>query len=722
MEPRYDIKEVETRISKAWEDSGLFNPDICIEQGKTDADAEPFSIVLPPPNVTGVLHIGHAYEDALQDVAVRYARMQGKRTLWVPGTDHAAIATQAKVEKELSKTEKKSRFDLGREEFLKRVNDFAKASHDTIVKQVKRLGASLDWTREAYTLDEKRSKGVRTAFKTMYDLGLIYRGNRIVNWDPKGGTVISDDEVQHEERTATLYTFRYDKNFPIAVATTRLETKFGDTAVAVHPSDERYKQYVGKEYDAVFCGEPIHIKIIADESVEKDFGTGALGVTPAHSMIDWEIAERHKIPAKQVIDERGKMTVDGIVNGKKTEEARMLVAEELRKNGLMEKEEDVVQNVSIAERTGAIIEPLPKLQWFVAVDKPFAHGSGFLGIGTKTTTLKKLMYNAVASGKVKFTSERFEKTYFHWIDNLRDWCISRQIWFGHRVPVWYKGNEIYSGVEAPAGDGWEQDPDTLDTWFSSALWPFSTLGWPEQTPDLKTYFPNSLMAPGYEILFLWVARMILMAGVLLHDVPFMTVLIHGIVRDSKGQKFSKSLGNGIDPLILADTYGADALRMALIVGAPVGNDVKFDEQRVKGYRNFSTKIWNIARFIHMNKPAGSASESLKNNEKPRDGGEYIKEFNTLKKDVTAHIEAYEYHLASEKAYHYIWHTLADKIIEEQKAKLRDGSAAEKEAAYRLLEHLLLESLKMLHPFMPFVTEAVYQIFRPGRMLMVERWE
>jgi valyl-tRNA synthetase len=717
MEPRYDIGEVESRIEKLWEDSGLFNPDVCIEKGFTKPDAEPFSIVLPPPNVTGTLHIGHAFEDTLQDIAVRYARMRGKRTLWVPGTDHAAIATQSKVEKELLKTEKKSRHDLGREEFLKRVNEFAQASHDTIVRQVKRLGASLDWTREAYTLDERRNLGVRTAFKKMYDLGLIYRGNRVVNWDPKGQTVISDDEVMHEERKAKLYTFRYDKNFPISIATTRLETKFGDTAVAVHPSDERYKQYVGKEFDAVYCGVPIHIKVIADESVEKDFGTGALGVTPAHSMVDWEIADRHGLPLVQIINEYGKMTVEGPINGMKTEEARAWVAEELRKQGLIEKEEEIAQNVSIAERTGAIIEPLPKLQWFVAVNKEFDRGA--LG----KTTLKQMMRDAVASGKVRITPEQFEKVYFHWIDNLRDWCISRQIWFGHRIPVWYKGDEIFVGVEAPASEGWRQDPDTLDTWFSSGLWPFSTLGWPDRTKDLETYFPNTLMAPGYEILPLWVARMILMSGVLLESIPFKTVLIHGMVRDAKGQKFSKSLGNGVDPLVLANTYGADALRMGLIVGAAPGNDVKFDEQRVKGYRNFSTKIWNIARFIEMNKPvalsvtlaearARASSETYK---------KYLSDIASLKKEVSAHLDNFEFHLAGEKLYHYVWHELADVIIEAEKEKLKNGTDDEKAAIYAVLEQLLLESLKMLHPFMPFITEEIHQIFRPGKMLMVERW-
>jgi valyl-tRNA synthetase len=707
MESRYNPAEAEERIYRQWEESGYFNPDICVKKEITACNAEPFSILLPPPNVTGTLHIGHAYEDTLQDIAVRFARMQGKRTLWIPGTDHAAIATQSKVEKEIAKSEGKSRRDLGREEFLKRVDAFARESHDTIVHQVRRMGASLDWSREAYTLDEKRSFGVRTAFKKMYDLELIYRGNRVVNWDPKGQTVISDDEIIHQERPVKLYTFRYDKNFPIAIATTRLETKFGDTAVAVHPSDDRYKAFVGKEFDADFCGVAIHIKVIADEAVEKDFGTGALGVTPAHSMIDWEMSQRHDLPEKQIINEYGKMTVPGPVNGMKTEDAHAWVAEELRKQGLIEKEENIMQNVATAERTGAVIEPLPKLQWFVAVNKSFKTNSG------KETTLKQMMRDAVATGGISIAPERFERIYFHWIDNLRDWCISRQLWFGHQVPVWYKGEELFVGLEAPADEGWEQDPDTLDTWFSSGLWPFSTLGWPDKTDDLATYFPNSLMAPGYEILPLWVARMILMSGVLMDGIPFKKVMIHGIVRDGKGQKFSKSLGNGIDPLILANSYGADALRMALIIGAAVGSDVKFDEQRVKGYRNFSTKIWNIARFIQMNKPeeigdADSAAPELK-------------ELEELKAEVTAHIEQFELHLAGEKLYHYVWHRLADEIIEQEKSALHDGSPAEKARSYALLEKLLFDSLKMLHPFMPFITEEIWQIFRPGKMLMVERW-
>jgi valyl-tRNA synthetase len=741
MEPRYDVSDVESRIYKMWEESGLFNPDVCIEKGVTEKGAEAFTIILPPPNVTGELHMGHAAMLAVEDIMVRYNRMQGKRTLWVPGTDHAAIATQSKVEKIISKEEKKNRHDLGREEFLRRVNDYAAQSHNTIVKQTKRMGASLDWSREAYTLDEKRNFAVRTGFKKMYDLGLIYRGDRVVNWDPKGQTVISDDEIVYEERKAKMYTFRYGtlangEKFPIAISTTRPETKVGDTAVAVHPNDARYAKFVGKEYDVDFCGVPLHIKVIADDSVEKDFGTGALGVTPAHSMIDWQMAQKHKLPLIQVINEYAKMAIAGApespLTGMKVLDAREWIVEKLRADSLIEKEEEVTQNVSTAERTGAIIEPLPKLQWFVAVEKPFVlEKSAIKDVASGSTiTLKELMHKAVENGEIQILPDRFEKIYFNWIENLHDWCISRQIWFGHRIPVWYKGEEISVGLEAPEEAGWEQDPDTLDTWFSSGLWPFSVFDWPTSAGkgtkgmtgkenDLANYFPNSVLETGYDILPFWVARMILMSTCLMGEVPFHHVYFHGLVRDAKGQKMSKSKGNGIDPLEMADKYGADATRLSLIIGASAGNDVRLSEDRIRGYRNFSTKIWNIARFIGMNKPADfAATSAIATTIAQR---EEFKEIEALKIEVTAHIENFEFHLAGEKLYHYVWHTLADKIVETEKGKLHDGSDAEKAESYALLEYLLLSSLTMLHPFMPFITEEIYQIFRPGTMLMTEHW-
>jgi len=692
----YDPAATEPAIYKKWEESGYFNPDN-LPGERTEA----FTVVLPPPNVTGTLHIGHAYEDTLQDIVIRYKRMQGYKALWIPGTDSAAIATQARVEKNIQKDEGKSRHDLGRDELVRRVTEFAKASESTILNQVRKMGASLDWSRYAYTLDDKRNRAVFTAFKNMYDAGLIYRGNRIVNWDPKGQTTISDDEIVHEERDATLVTFKYSKDFPIPVATTRLETKVGDTAVAVHPDDARYKEFVGKEYDAVFCDVPIHIKIVADYEVDPAFGTGALGVTPAHSQTDWDIADRHDLPRPQVINEYAKMSVEGRLNGKKVLEARDEVLAWLKENGLVVSEEVIKQNVSTAERTGAVIEPLPKLQWWVAVNKPVAHRGG--------KTLKELMRNAVESGEVDMPQEGFRSTYLHWIDGLRDWCISRQIWFGHRIPVWYRGDEVYCDVAPPQGDGWQQEDDVLDTWFSSALWTFSTLGWPEETNDLKRFHPTSFMSPAYEILQLWVSRMILMSEFHLGQAPFKKVLIHGLVRDKSGRKFSKSLNNGIDPLDMIAKYGADALRMGLIMGAAIGSDVKFDETRVKGYKLFANKLWNIARFVLSAENVGELKADL------------VKEFDAMAADVTKDIEEYRIYMAAEKLYHYVWDRFAAEIIEESKGKPEHGAT---------LYYILENSLKLLHPFMPFVTEEIWQSMPRGDkrkdnkesgLIMVESW-
>lgn len=700
----YSPQETEDRIYEMWEKSGYFNPD-----NLPGNRGENFTVILPPPNVTGVLHLGHSYEHTLQDITIRFERMRGKKALWIPGTDSAAISTQARVEKDIQKDEGKSRHDLGREELVRRVSEFAKGSENTILSQIKRMGQSLDWSRYAYTLDDKRNTAVFTAFKRMYDAGLIYKGNRIVNWDPKGQTTISDDEIVYEERDSILYTFKYSKDFPISISTTRPETKVGDVAVAVHPEDKRYKEYVGKEYDAVFCGAPIHVKIIADHTVEKEFGTGALGVTPAHSQIDWEIADRHDLPRPQVINEYAKMMVEGPLKDLKTSEAREKVAEWLKSEGLLEAEQPIKNNVSTAERTGAVIEPLPKLQWWVAVNKKFIIPySEIEGIESGSeTTLKEIMRRAVESGQVDMPQDGFRSTYFHWIDNLRDWCISRQIWFGHRVPVWYRGDEVYCDVTTPEGEGWEQDPDVFDTWFSSALWPFSTLGWPEKTKDLENFYPTSFMSPAYEILQLWVARMILMSGFHLGKIPFETVLIHGLVRAKDGKKFSKSLRNGIDPLDMIDKYGADALRMGLIVGAAIGSDIRFDEDKVKGYKNFANKVWNITRFILPHKAEGELKKEL------------VEEFGALTKDITSDMDNYRFHLAAEKIYAYIWHRLADEIIEESKSEVKGEIKNE----YKATLHYLLEgSIKLLHPFMPFVTEEIWQELKGGEsMLMVETW-
>ncbi len=714
----YSPSATESVIYKIWEDSGFFNPDICVEKGITKPDAKPFTIMMPPPNVTGVLHMGHALMVTLEDIMIRFKRMQGYKTLWLPGTDHAAIATQSKVEGEIKKKEGLSRHDLGREELLRRVNEFAQNSHDTIVSQVKVLGASCDWSREAFTMDEKRNLAVRTMFKKMYDDGLIYRGHRIVNWDPKGQTTISDDEIVYEERKSVLYTFKYSKDFPISISTTRPETKVGDVAVAVHPDDTRYQHYVGQTFEiADFCGVPLTIKIIADDSVEKDFGTGALGVTPAHSMIDWTIADRHNLPRPQVINEYAKMTVgDERILNKKTTEAREVVVAWLRDQGLLDGEQETNQNIATAERTGGIVEPLPKLQWFIDVNKE---------IPDRGKTLKQIMREPVEQGSIKILPDYFNKTYFHWIDNLKDWCISRQIWYGHRIPVWYKGEEIYCGTEAPTDAGWAQDEDTLDTWFSSGLWTFSTLGWPEKTNDLEIYHPTDVLETGYEILFFWVARMILMTGYALETVPFKTIYLHGTVRDGQGRKMSKSLGNGIDPLDIAQKFGSDAGRMALVVGTAPGTDSKIDENKIKAYSKFANKIWNATRFVldnvadlNMNEPIEFDTEDQTSHD----------ELTSLIKEITIEMEEYKFYIVSEKLYHYFWHTFADVIIERSKKKISDpASSSDKTSAQWLIYTQLITLMKLLHPFMPFVTEEVWSMIPQQsetsgkKLLIIESW-
>ncbi len=717
----YNPQENEQEIYKSWEESGYFNPDVCVEKGVCDKNAESFSMILPPPNVTGTLHMGHAAMIAIEDTLVRFHRLKGKKTLWIPGTDHAAIATQSKVEKEIYKKEKKTRHDLGREELLKRVREFAQNSHDTIIKQLKGTGASLDWSREAFTLDETRHKAVFEAFKKMFDAGLLYRKERIVNWDPKGQTTISDDEIVHQEREAKLYTFKYWADFPISISTTRPETKLGDTAVAVHPEDERYKEYIGKEFSGNFMGADITVRIIADENVDPDFGTGALGVTPAHSHIDYEMAQKHNLPLKQVINEYAKMMIgDEDIVGKKTTVAREIIVEKLKEQGLLEKEEDIVQNVSTAERTGAVVEPLPKLQWWVDTEKEFElQNPKIEGLkkGQKIT-LKELMRHVVESGQIKIMPDRFNKTYYQWIDNLRPWCISRQIWYGHRIPVWYKGDELKVSLESP-GEGWVQDEDTLDTWFSSGLWTFSTLGWPEQTEDLKNYHPTDVLETGYDILFFWVARMILMSGFLLEDIPFRNVYLHGLVRDEKGRKMSKSLGNIIDPLDMANKYGADATRMSLIVGAQPGNDIKLSEHKIKGYKHFSNKLWNVARFVLMYLDP----EHITLDRSKYKDSEILKEVAELRGYVDEHMQKFRLDLAAEKLYHFIWDRFAAEIIEESKAVLQGDDDEARQAKAQELYLALYDLLKLLHPFMPFVTELIYQNLpkKEKDFLMVETY-
>ncbi len=725
----YNPNESERTTQELWDSCGFSNPDNCIAAGVTPPNAEPFSMVLPPPNVTGVLHTGHTLELSIQDTMVRFARMNGKRTLWIPGTDHAAIATQSKVEKILEK-EGLRKHDMSRDDFLDRVNAFAQSSHDTIVNQVKAFGASVDWSREAYTLDDQRNLAVRTAFKTMYDDGLIYRGYRIVNWDPKGQTTISDDEIVNEERASKLYTFKYSHEFPIAIATTRPETKVGDVAVAVNPNDARYAQYVGNEYDCIFCGVPIHIKIIADNAAEAEFGTGALGVTPAHSQIDWEMSQRHGLEVKPVINEYARMIVgDERILDKKTTDAREVIVNWLREEGLMIAEEDITQNVPTAERTGAVIEPLPKLQWFINVNKEFTlRHSEIQGIESgSVVTLKQLMLAAVQSNQISILPNRFETTYFNWINNLRDWCISRQIWFGHRIPVWYRGEEVYSGIEAPEDASWTQDEDTLDTWFSSGLWTFSTLGWPNKTKDFETYHPTTCVDPAYEILFFWVARMILMSTYLLGVVPFKTVYLHGIVRAKDGRKMSKSMGNeAVDPLEVMTKYGADSLRMAMIVGSSPGQDTKLYDEKLKAYSKFANKLWNMTRFVLENTDT-STEYSPADYMQSEWAQNYASELQNLVTEITPEMNEYKYYLVAEKLYHYTWHTFADKIIEESRPLLTSENSADKKVAQSLLVNQLTTSLKLLHPFMPHITETIWQQLPKAwkvneqSILMVAQW-
>lgn len=720
----YDPKETESNIYKLWEDSGFFNPDVCVEKGVTDSDAEVFSIVLPPPNVTGTLHIGHASMLAIEDILVRFNRMRGKRTLWLPGTDHAAIATQEKVEKELYKKEEKTRHDLGREIFLKRVEDFAQESHDTIVSQIKRMGSSIDWSREAYTLDKERNLAVRTAFKNMYDDELIYRGHRIVNWDPKLQTTVSDEEIERVEEKTSFYYFKYG---PFIISTARPETKFGDKYIVMHPDDKRYAEYTeGQQIELEWINGPIKATIIKDSAVDMEFGTGVMTITPWHDAVDFEIAERHNLDKEQVIDYKGKLLpIAGEFAGLHIKKARPLIVEKLKNKGLLVKtDEAYIHNIATDSRGGGIIEPQIMMQWFVDVNKEFKLPySEINGISSgDTVTLKKLMIQVVENGQVEIIPEHFSKIYFHWINNLRDWCISRQIWYGHRIPVWYRGDETYTGVEAPDGDGWEQDLDTLDTWFSSGLWTFSTLGWPEKTNDLKNYHPTDVLETGYDILFFWVARMILMSTYLTGQIPFKKVYLHGLVRDGQGRKMSKSLGNIIDPVNMSDKFSTDAVRLSLIIGTAPGNDSKISEDKIRGYKNFGNKLWNIARFVLEN----TENIETKNVKLGNWQSEQIKDFENILTEITGDIENYRFYLAGEKLYHYTWHVFADKIIEESKIRLNSSDEKDKSATAIMLQEILHNLLKALHPFMPFVTESIWQLLpdsplKGNKILMVEKW-
>lgn len=711
MEKAYEAKEVEDEIYAAWEKSGYFTPENLPD---LENRTESFSIVLPPPNVTGTLHMGHAVMLAIEDIMTRYARMTGKRALWIPGTDHAATATEAKVEKIMIDEDGKNKREVGREAFLQRVEQFAADSHDTIVNQMKKMGASVDWTREAYTLDEPRNLGVRTAFKRMYDDGLIYRGYRVINWSVAGQSTCSDDELVYVDRPGKLYTFKYSEELPIPIATTRPETKLGDTAIAVNPNG-KWKDYIGQTFTVENFGQTGHtltLHVIASEDVDDAFGTGALGVTPAHSIVDFEMYQKEKAAGNdvgliQVIGEDGNMTKEAgsDYEGLSVKEAREKVVAWLDSEGLLENTEELTQSVGTSDRFKDVVEPLPKTQWFVDVNKEFEQNG-------KTTTLKKLMQEAVRGGAIEILPDRFTKTYFHWIDNLRDWNISRQLWFGHRVPVWYRGEEMHVGLEAPDGDGWEQDPDTLDTWFSSGLWTFSTLGWPnEDAEDFRIYHPTSVLETGYDIIFFWVARMILMSTYLVGDIPFKTVYLHGLVRDESGRKMSKSLGNIINPLTMIDKYGADATRLSLVIGSTPGNDMKLSEEKISNYRNFTNKLWNIARFVFMNVDEVQSVEAVEA-VTPADRW-ILGRFSQVVEKVSAHMDAHEYSIAGETLRDFTWSEFADWYLEIAKVQMNENTQ-------KILLYIVERLLIMWHPYMPFVTEEIYKRFDRG-MLIVAPW-
>ncbi len=718
MEPRYEHAAAEAKQYERWEVSGYFNPD-----NLPGARKEPFTIIMPPTNSNGSLHIGHAVGMTLQDLMTRFARMRGKKVLWLPGNDHAGFETQVVFDKKLDK-EGRDRRGMSREKLWKEIWDFTQENKKTINAQIRKLGASCDWSREKFTLDPDVVAKVQKTFVQMHKDGLIYRGFRVVNWCPKHRTALSDLEVKYIERTDPLYYVKYG---PLTLATVRPETKFGDTALAVNPHDARYKKYIGKEIEAMGVLGPVKLVVVGDDAVDAAFGTGVVKVTPAHDATDFEIWQRHKdtVPGpKVIIDETGRLTGDtGPFHGMKVAEAREKVVEAMRGKGILEKIDPAyVHQVATCYKCGTTLEPLPKPQWFVKVEP-----------------LAKKAIEAVKKKKVKILPEHSEKVYLHWLTNIRDWNISRQIVWGIRIPAWFRRGghgdvmrggaaaeqeEVHVGTEAPAGEGWEQDPDVFDTWFSSGQWPFLTLGYPDGA-DFKTFYPTDVMETAYDILFFWVTRMVMFGLYRTGSVPFRTVYLHGLVRDKDRQKMSKSKGNVVNPLGVAEIYGTDALRMALVAGNTPGMDIVISEDKIRGYRNFVTKLWNIARFVHMNKPADAAgagasagAELAKKITKRAE----VKELASLKKEVTAHLEDFEFHLAAEKLYHYAWHTLADKIVEQEKDKLRDGAPAEKMESYTLLEHLLLETLLMLHPFMPFVTEEIYGIFRPGKMLMVAPWD
>lgn len=710
LEGKFEPKTFEEEIYKNWNEKGYFKP-------SNDKTKKPYTIVIPPPNITGKLHMGHALDETLQDILIRYKRMQGFNTLWVPGTDHASIATEAKIVEKL-KVEGITKEDLGRDGFLKRAWEWKEEYGGTILNQLKKLGCSCDWSRERFTMDEGLSNAVKDVFVDLYYKGLIYKGKRMTNWCPYCNTSISDAEVEYEEEPTHLWHVKYpvkgEEGKFVIVATTRPETMLGDTGVAVHPDDERYKDLVGKTVILPIMNK--EIPIIADEFVEKEFGTGAVKLTPAHDPNDYQAALKHNLEIIPVFDEEFKM--NNLVpeyKGMDMYEAREKIVERLQKEGYLVKIEDYTHNVGKCYRCHHTIEPHISEQWFV-----------------KMEPLAKPAIEAVRTGKVEFVPERFDKIYYNWMENIQDWCISRQLWWGHRIPAYYcqKCGEVIVSKEEPhkctkcGSTNLKQDEDTLDTWFSSALWPFSTLGWPEQTEDYKYFYPTSTLVTGYDIIFFWVARMIFSALEHTGQVPFNKVFIHGIVRDSLGRKMSKSLGNGIDPLEIIAKYGTDALRFSLVLGISPGNDIRYMPEKLESASNFANKLWNASKFVLSNMPKdGSklAEDRLPENLCYEDKW-ILSKLNKLVKEVTNNLENFELGIATQKVYDFIWNEFCDWYIEMVKSRLYDENCTTKFAAQYTLNKVLKDSLKLLHPVMPFVTEKIYmQLYHNDESIMISKW-
>lgn len=707
MAKAYNPKEVEDKIYDFWQEGNYFHAEV-------DKDKKPYTIVMPPPNITGQLHMGHALDNTLQDILIRWRRMQGYSALWLPGTDHASIATEAKIVEAMRK-EGITKEDLGREKFLERAWEWKKEYGGRIVSQLKKMGSSCDWERERFTMDEGCSKAVKEVFVRLYNKGLIYRGERIINWCPHCKTSISDAEVEFEEQAGHFWHLRYpltDGSGYLELATTRPETLLGDTAVAVNPSDERYKDLVGKTLTLPLVGR--EIPIVADDYVDVDFGTGVVKITPAHDPNDFQVGLRHNLPVINVMTDDAKIVEDyPKYAGMDRYEARKAIVKDLDEGGFLVKIEKHDHNVGTCYRCHSTVEPRVSKQWFVKMDE-----------------LAGPAIECVKSGKTKFVPERFNKIYYHWMENIRDWCISRQLWWGHRIPAYYcdECGEVTVAKEMPEKcpkcgcTHLHQDEDTLDTWFSSALWPFSTLGWPDKTPELDYYFPTNTLVTGYDIIFFWVARMIFSSVEQMNSQPFDTVFIHGIVRDENGVKMSKSLGNGIDPLLVIDQYGADALRMFLATGNSPGNDMRYSEKRVEACRNFANKLWNASRFVHMNIDDYDVKNELPATLETEDKW-ILHTLNNVAKEVNENLEKFELGIALSKIYDFIWNSYCDWYIELCKARLQsEGETAQN--ARQVLIYVLDKILKLLHPFMPFITEEIWQTIphdTEGKTVMLEKY-